>query len=395
MAKPASLLTRSIFFLSVMDYSGFCAAEVVPPHSGRFVLDSSQQVFFDQYQPYSFSQQLLQDKNKFNRLAMVVGGSAELDLQTWKGDRLETVGDRFYSTGNGLYLTQAQLDFMSNINSWSSLFLSVTNAHVEAQSNYVFTQHAFVLLGNFDKSPLYLTLGINTIPFGQFSPSGPWNAPLTGAYFNPLQAPQVSLGYYKYDLNAIVTTYDDSVNHNQNYAYALYYDKTNGLFSYKLGVGYLSDLKTNAAGTNTTKRVAKKDAPKMNMGGIWDYNAALGYNKVLASGEIVFGNKNVGGHNSPPQALGFVLTYTPHILGGDTAFALGYSISMNLRDIPTTLMGYDTTPSTTSGLKKDWSFNVSRSLMQNRFQLALDAEKAVTYSGKTTYAYTLDMTAYL
>src|SRR5258708_36888590 len=125
---------------------------------------------------------------------MIIGGSIQSELQQWNGNRLNVIPQGTYKEGSGLYITQATFDVMNNINSWAATYLSLADGHIFQEGNSLFIQHAFLLLGNQDKFPLYFTAGINSIPFGVFTGNGPWDNPLTGAYFNPSQAPQISLG---------------------------------------------------------------------------------------------------------------------------------------------------------------------------------------------------------
>jgi hypothetical protein len=370
-------------------------AQEGPKNIGNVQLDSCQDIFFDQFAPNTFSLNVLQNKDKFALQNLIIGGSAEADLQHWQGDKIVTVTHQRYQAGNGLYLTQAQIDAMTQVNPWSTVFLSLTDSHIENQSNLIYSQHAFLLLGDLTKLPAYLTLGINTLPFGVFTGSGPWNNPLTADYFNPVQAPQVNLGVYKNGINANATAYKDGVNHDKNYAYSLSFAKDKENLSGNFGIGYLTDLKTNAAGNYSATHVSRHLSDESNMGGIWDMNASISYGSISLSGEVVHGTKKVGGNDGKPEALSGVLTYTHSIFGTDTTFGVGHSVTLYLKNIPTSLTGNDAILSASSGIKNDSSASVSRSIFVKNFVLGFDVERETTYAKDSTYSFTLDLMGYL
>ena len=223
-------------------------------------MDQSQNILFEQFSPSTFALQLLQAKKQFHPGDLILGGLVEGDLQYWAGDTINLAPPGVYQQGHGLYFTQASFDVMGNVTPWSAVFLSVADSHVGrpgASGNNIYLPHAFIALGKLDAFPLYATLGINTIPFGIFIGTGSVDTPLTAAYFNPIQAPQFSLAYYKNGWNLSAAAYSDEVTHHNNVAYSVYYSKVSNTVSYSAGAGYLTDLNTAAAGNPTVVAVQK------------------------------------------------------------------------------------------------------------------------------------------
>jgi hypothetical protein len=169
-------------------------------HTGTVTLDQFHDVVFELFSPTTFSLNLLQAKNKFSSTDLVFGGGAEGDLQNWQGDPIFIINPLgYYHKSTVLYFSQATLDVMMNSNPWTTIFLSATDSAIGQSgpnANYYYLPRALVLFGNVEKFPLFLTAGINTIPFGQFLGAGVWNRPLTTSYFFPQQTPQVSLGFH-------------------------------------------------------------------------------------------------------------------------------------------------------------------------------------------------------
>ncbi len=374
------------------------AAQVIKNQS-TVILDQSQEIFFEQFLPSTFTLQLLQVKNKFNRHALVLGGVGEVDLQYWHGDEIPSTPILNYQTGNGLYLSQVTIDFMGTPTNWGMAFLSLSDSQVGqgngTNGNYYYIKHAFILLGNLDVFPLYAAIGINTIPFGIFTGSGVWDVPLTYVYFNPQQAPQIALSYFKNNLNLNVVYYRDEVNYERHFNASFYYNNTLGNFKYTAGAGFISNLKTNSTGSNSTPNVRKKIILPDEMGDVWDFNASVNYKLLALAGEYLFAANKVSNNNNKPQTYSLGLSFTPTIYDEVTTFGICKSVSLHFRNVSAMLSGQDATQLSSGGLKDKWAASISRPLYLNNFVLGIDIERAVTYQSQHTMTYTLDMTAYL
>lgn len=375
--------------------------------TGFAQLDRAQDILFDQFSPYLFSLQVLQNKNVFNPNDVILGGSSEFDLQHWQGDKIEEYPpDQIYQKGNGLYFTQANVDLMVNPNSWSTVFFSLLDNHIgrnDAAANNIYLNHAFIVVGDLKKFPVYGTAGINTIPFGVLTGSGQWDTPLTAAYFNPAQAPQLSIGYDKNDWNMAATGFEDQTNYKTHYAYSLYYNKDNKDVSYGLGIGYLTDLKANATNSSYNhKNLLKSSAlAQDDLGAILDLNGNFRYQQLSVNAEYDLGHKRLPDNQSKPEAYALAMDYVKNIAGKNTTFGVSHSVALHLKDVPANLAGYDTLTMALSGLENTWSINVSRSLNQYA-SLCLDLQRSATPSNENTahygghsYTATLDLITYL
>lgn len=388
-------LGLAIFLLPYTN--AFAASQNDDPKHGKVILDQSKDVVFEQYGTNTFALDLIKDRNKFDMKSLVIGGMGEFDFQHWQGDRIELTPPSIYHNGTGFYFTQFSIDAMVNVTKWSTVFISGTDSHIGQggpDGNYKYLQHDFVLLGNLDKSPVYLVMGINTVPFGVFPGSGTWDIPLTSDYFNVQQAPQISLAFFKNDWNLNTTFYSDQTNHENHWTYNISYSKFTDCWSYGAGAGYLTNLKTNTTG-NPSVNAVRKSTAGLDMGNVWDVNANVGYKIIALTGEYNVGSQRVGVNKSDPSAYGLTLSIAPKIADVETTFGISHSKTFNLKDIPTTLLGLDGVPLTTSGLKDAWGVSVSRPIYKKYLTLGLDAARSETYSNKQTYTYTLDFIGYL
>jgi hypothetical protein len=367
-------------------------------HSGQVALDQSQNVFFEQLPSNTFSLQLLQNKDKFDNKTFVLGGVGQLDQQHWQGDDITTVPLEKYHLGSASYFTAATFDMMAKYSDWSTAFLSISDTHIGQggpDRNYVYFPHAFFLVGDLKTSPVYMTVGINAITFGNFAGSGVWNSPLTLDYFSPQPAPQISLGFYKNQWDISATLFSDEVNRENHFVANLNYNNTLGNFSYGVGVGHINDLKTNSAGKPPSTQRRRKFSPALDMGKVWDVNATIGYKQLSFIGEYLTGSKSVGTNTDSPKTFSFTLSYAPTIAGKTTTFGINHSISLNLKNVPTTLPAKDASPLVSSGLKSSSAISVSRPVFAQNFILGFDAEKSTSYDNRQTFTYTLDLLAYL
>lgn len=388
-----------IFLIAIFVFLTSLARAAVPPdakHNGKATLDLFKDVNFSLYEDPQFSNQLMQDKNKFETKTIVFGGYGEFDLQHWQGNKIFTIPPpNRYHNGSGFYFTNFTLNTMTNFTHWGSAFFSVANTHIgqsEPNGNYIYIPHAFLLFGDLEKTPFYLTLGISSIPFGSFLGTGIWDIPLTSDYFNPQQAPQVSLAFYKNNWNLSVTEFDDEINHDSHFVYNISYTENNTPMMFGAGTALLTNLKSNMTGNPTVNRRGRTIAN--DMGNAWNINSSIGYQIVKLTGEYVVGSHRVDDNHGKPAAFGAVLFLTPTLWNGITTFALSYSQTFHLQDIPTTLSGLNQTALTAAGLKRSWAASISRPISKY-FQIGLDAEKDVTYDNAQTFTYTLDLIAYI
>jgi hypothetical protein len=108
-------------------------------------------------------------------------------------------------SNSSINLEDAELDFAPVINDWASGFvglqyLFVTEPSVSPRvvnTSRVHVNKAFVTFGNLERLPVYLTMGQENIPFGQYS-SPMITSPLTDGIFKT-RAQEVLLGYANQD----------------------------------------------------------------------------------------------------------------------------------------------------------------------------------------------------
>lgn len=394
--KKFILLVGMLFFLmlSLRVFASSSPSKQV----GTISLDQFHDVAFEQFSSNAFSLNLLQAKKLFDPQGLVFGGMGELDLQHWYGDYIPiTDPTGSYQNNTVLYFTVTTADVMVNVNSWSTIFLSGAVSSIGqggVNGNYYYSPRAFLLFGNIEKFPLFLTAGINSIPFGQFTGAGVWNKSLTQDYFYPQQAPQLNLAYHQEQLDLSAAIFRDQILFENHSVYTLRYNNTIDSWRYGVGVGCLTRFNFNLTGSPPLNRKAIEPSDEFDTGTISDINATLGYKLLTLSGEYLRGSRTVNFNNSQPNALSFTVTYTPTLFGIPYSFGVNYSKTNELANIPASLPGQDQLALANAGLKNAWAINASRNFTK-WFVLGLDVERDVIYGNQHTYAYTLDLSVYL
>lgn len=368
-------------------------------HLPPFILDQSQDVFFEAFSVSTFTQSLFHVKNKFSHNQVVLGGMAELDLQHWQGDKLLTQNPTgTYTQDTAFYFTQAIFDVMANLTPWTTLFTSASLSAIGQggeSGNYLNLPYAFILIGNVDQSPFYLYGGYNAISFGKFNSSGGWDYPLTSTYFQPQVSPGLSLGYQTEKINVSTSVFTDQVLYQNHLVYNLLYQNNDHALNYGFGAGYLTNLNFNMTGDVNINRNIIKEKANMEAGSVSDLNGNIGYENISLSAEYLRGSEKILMNREKPAAIGTTLTYSPTI--DDTYYSAGlsYSKTIHLKDVSTILAGQDQIPYVAVGLENSWAASLTRSFFGSWFYGSLNLQRDSTYENQHTYTLTLDGTAYL
>lgn len=351
----------------------------------------------------TFSSVLLQARQQLNA-PVVVGGYLEADAQTWGGNSIPTSAGTYHD-GNSIYLTTAKLYTLANINSWTSVFLSL-QGNTNSATPMTFDQ-AFVTVGNLQKYPLYLMVGKGYLPFGSFAGNGVWSNSITTNDFRMSQANQINLGFYQNGLTLNiagtngggangVTTADGDLSvmvYNANYAANI-----NKNWNYSVGASYINDLR----GTESAVGDAYETSSTSLTGGengAYDFNGALGYKAVSLNAEYASTTKSATYNGASTGKISSWMTtvnYAPTLWGQETTFSLGYSKSYNASDVPSFVSAmFNNMPTSNpgQGFKSQWIAFAQRPVYTNVY-LGPEVDYAKTYAGLHTWTGTLDLSAY-
>jgi hypothetical protein len=139
---------------------------------------------------------------------------------------------------------------------WGGYNFATSSTTVTEQfNNGVNVKQAYLMLGDLNKSPLYLVAGRKNVDYGSFDNLDWYWKPVTN-YWNPLQQDQVAVGLYQNGLHVAGTVFNGSsatgsggvTNNISNFAVTASYGTMVQKVGAEVGVSYLNGLTTTLNG---------------------------------------------------------------------------------------------------------------------------------------------------
>ena len=176
----------------------------------------------------------------------------------------------------------------------------------------VYVKQAFLLLGDLNKSSLYLVAGRKNVDYGSFDNLDWYWKPVTN-YWNPLQQDQVAVGVYQNGLHVAGTVFNGitmagkntgSYNNISNFAVTASYGTMLQQVGAELGVSYLNGLTNNLNGLNkafSSESVLHNEIYRNPAGIVF---GKLSYNSVSLSALYQQAFKENSAYNYKPRSWG-------------------------------------------------------------------------------------------
>lgn len=252
----------------------------------------------------------------FNRIAL--SGGINVDIGKWGNRNVNYMGENYQR----LSINDAYINVTALVNEWAKGFASISyNTATISNSNFInFVRHpisefdaaydnnvlggathtlqleqAYITLGNFDCSPIFVQLGKQFQDFGRYE-IHPITEPLTTVMSKTL-ATSVKLGFIASGFHGSIYAFDDPIpkvhtsnsSTTTNYGAALGYEAplTCDSIGWDVGVGYLYNL----IGVNDVAYI-------VNQFNILNFDSSEGYSKrvagIAAYADVVTGQFYVG-----------------------------------------------------------------------------------------------------
>lgn len=179
------------------------------------------------------------------------------------------------TSNNSIALSRAEFDLLSYISPWVTGFMSVKYdasalpANIQgsgqrAANSRMYLNRGFMTIGNLNKAPVYLSLGLMNAPFGRYFSEMLTNPPTQT--FGQTRDPMALLGFYKDGIYAEGYAFQGDANTSSN---------NNGINNGGVNVGYKYDNGTDVVnvGAGAINDIAdslgmqKTGAPSMNFQG--------------------------------------------------------------------------------------------------------------------------------
>ncbi|MBK2109549.1 DUF3573 domain-containing protein [Francisella tularensis] len=348
-----------------------------------------------------YASTIIGQRDKFPNYSMFFGGYFEGDAQTWFGSQINRAGGTsdFPATGQNIYMTTVDLYFLANVGEYMT---AVFDFLTDDNSDFGL-RNGFVILGNLDTSPFFVTVGKNRrISVGTYGGGGPWSNGLSEDFLAPGSVTNISLNYKTSSINANITTFGTQNNHLDFSAAIFYANKLTTDLSYGLNFGYIFNL-AGADNTSISKFLDSIDKGNNSVGTI-DIDGTLAYSILggvlqFQSGWSTTTNKedfNKNGTSVNTGAWYFGLAYGFRLYGRNTNFNFSYSQSYNAANIPMSLsIASPNFGLTDSGIKKQIIVSSQRSYFDNNVLIGPEYSYQSLYNGEDMNTLTLDLSVYI
>ncbi|MEY8767463.1 DUF3573 domain-containing protein [Francisella philomiragia] len=347
-----------------------------------------------------FASTILGQRDTFDDYSVFFGGYIEADAQTWFGSQISRVGGapNFPANGQNIYLTNSKLYFLSNL-----------GHYVTAQFDFDTDEtggfglgNAFVIFGNLDTSPFFVTAGRNKLSVGSYGGGGPWTSGIIDEFLSPDKVTNVSLNYKNDIINTNITVFG-SDDKRANFSAGFFYtDSWTEDLSVGFNAGYVFNIA--GAGNGSISQFLDNIGESEKNIGVLNFDSTMAYSMLggiwqLQGGWSATTNKqdfhqNGSSVNTGAWYLGVAYALT---LGGrDTNFNITYGQSYNAENIPMpTSNASPTFGLTSSGIKNQMIASAQRAYFDNNVLFGPEYSYQRLYNGEHMNTLTLDLSVYI
>ena len=164
----------------------------------------------------------------------IISGNISLDAQNW----MPSIGnkDNFYRYGKGFVSTN-NIKFLNNFNNYiSSLFI-----FSGYENNALSLSESFLILGNLNDYPFYLTLGKSKMPFGFIFGNSLKTNSLSKILFNLDSISNLSIGYFSNNFYNSISIFSAD-NFKFDYLYSLLFINSFKDIDYIFNINYINNI---------------------------------------------------------------------------------------------------------------------------------------------------------
>ncbi|WP_407877332.1 DUF3573 domain-containing protein [Francisella sciaenopsi] len=348
-----------------------------------------------------FASTLLGQREKFDDYSVFFGGKIEADAQAWWGSGIskwDSSNNALSSNGQNIYLTAANLYFLSNLGHYVTAQFDFDTD----ESGSFGLGNAFVIFGNLDTSPFFVTAGRNKLTVGSYGGGGAWVGGVTG-FLQPGSPTNVSLNYKDSVWNAAVAVFGSDDKH-ANFSTGLFYADS---WTPNLGAGFNIGYVYNIAGarnsniSNSLDRLGRAGdtVGALNVDGnlaysVWGgiINMGAGWASTTNAEEF----NGIGTGNVLAGAWYGALNYAAMLGGRNTNFGVTYGQTYNATLIPmSTANASPAFGQTATGIKEQLVFSAQRAYFDDNVLFGPEWAYQRLYSGEHMNTLTLDMVVYV
>ena len=350
-----------------------------------------------------FASTLLGQREKFDDYTIFFGGLIEADAQTWFGSNISRSGTdatNFQGNGQNIYLTAAKLYFLSNLGHYVTAQFDFDTD----ESGSFGLGNAFVMFGNLDTSPFFVTAGRSKLSVGTYGGGGTWTSGVT-KFLSPGNVTNVSVNYKSDTINTNITVFG-SDDHRANFSTGIFYvDSLSQNVLVGLNTGYVFNI---AGAGNSSMTTALNNTGKNNDNvGAFNVDGNLTFTNLLGGGILNIGSgwsttskaeefNGIGNGSVLAGAWYGAANYSLVLGGRNTSFGASYGQTYGASEVPMTLS--NASPSfgkSASGIKEQLVFNANRAYFDDNVLFGPEYAYQKLYNGEHMNTITLDMSVFI
>ncbi|AJI58095.1 DUF3573 domain-containing protein [Francisella philomiragia] len=339
-----------------------------------------------------FASSILKQRAFFDDYAIFFGGFIQADAQTWNGSNITTrSGGTFDGNGENIYLTSATLYFLANLGH----YVTANMDFVADQNNNYDLQDGFVIFGNLDTTPMFVSVGKYRPSVGSYGGGGPWTNSITANMFRPNRVTNAAINYRGDTSNANFTL----LNSENHATFSLaYFDavKIENLAQIGFNLGYMHDIR----GANSRFNFINNRVGEFNI------DTAVSFQSVpflpgslnLGAGWATTTTQSTqynGYSNAYAGAFTVQAAYTMKLFGKGQNINASYGHSYNADNIPMPLSAGVGTFKTASGIKDQILISTQRSLFDDNVLVGPEYSWQSLYNGQKMNTFTIDLSVYV
>ncbi|MGQ4005631.1 DUF3573 domain-containing protein [Francisellaceae bacterium CB300] len=353
-----------------------------------------------------FASTLLGQREKFDDYTISFGGFIEADAQAWFGSKISRVPtppattNDFQGNGQNIYLTGANLYFLSNLGHYVTAQFDFDTD----ESGSFGLGNAFVMFGNLDTSPFFVTAGRNKLSVGTYGGGGTWTGGISG-FLAPGKVTNVSFNYKSDTINTNITVFGSDDKH-ANFSTGIFYaDSVAENVLVGLNTGYIFNL--GGAGNSSITGALDNIGRKTDNVGAFNVDGNLTLTDLWGGGILNLGSgwattskkeefNGVGNGGVLAGAWYGAANYSLVLGGRSTSFGASYGQTYGAAKVPMTLS--NASPNfgqTANGIKEQLIFNANRAYFDNNVLFGPEYSYQKLYNGEHMNTITLDMSVFI
>ncbi len=349
-----------------------------------------------------FASTLLGQREKFDDYTIFFGGFIEADAQKWFGSNVQRTGTSgtFQGQGQNIYVTGTKLYFLSNIGHYVTAQFDFDTD----ESGSFGLGNAFVMFGNLDTSPFFITVGKNMLSVGAYGGGGSWTSGVTD-FLSPSTVTNVSVNYKTDTINANIAVFGSDDKHVNFSTGVFYADSISDNVAIGLNTGYIFNV--GSSGNSSILDALDKIGRKTDNVGAFNVDSNLTLADLWGGGVLNIGSGwsttskkeefNGLGNGAVLAGAWYAATnYSLVLAGRNTSFGASYGQTYGASEVPMSLANASpNVGQTASGIKEQLLFNANRAYFDDNVLFGPEYAYQKLYNGEYMNTITLDMSVYI